>query len=98
MPDPSPSAPYSLVDGRLELLAVDASRNIARRYAVEVSVDLFGVHVVETAWGRIGGWTSAKRVSFAEREQADRVVAYHLRRRASAERRFGVAYQPVLRG
>ena len=95
MPKPSIPAPYSLVGGRLELLAVDHERNIARRYAVELSEDLFGVHVLETAWGRVGGWTAAKRVSFADRRDADRVVAGHLRRRATAERRIGVAYRPV---
>ena len=95
MPRPSTSAPYTLVDGRLELLAIDHSRNIARRYAVELCEDLFGVYVLETAWGRVGGWTAAKRVSFSERREAERVVAGHLRRRASAERRIGVAYRPV---
>ena len=95
MPKPSIPAPYSLVGGRLEQLAVDHERNIARRYAVELSEDLFGVHVLETAWGRVGGWTAAKRVSFADRRDADRVVAGHPRRRAAAERRIGVAYRPV---
>ena len=95
MPDLSSSAPYRLVDGRLELVAVDQERNIARRYVIELVEDLFGHHVLETAWGRVGGWTSAKQVSFADRAEADRVVGYHLRRRASAERRIGVAYRPV---
>ena len=95
MPNSSTPAPYTLVDGRLELLAVDHNRNIARRYAMELSEDLFGVHILETAWGRVGGWTAAKRVSFAERSDAERVVAGHLRRRASAERRIGVAYRAV---
>lgn len=95
MPSPSTPAQYTLTDGRLELLAVDHARNIARRYALEVSEDLFGFHVVETAWGRVGGWTTAKRVSFPTLAEADRLVSYHLRRRASAERRIGVAYRPV---
>ena len=62
-----PPAPYRLNDGRLELVAVDHVRNIQRRYSVEVSEDLFGALIVETAWGRIGGWTAAKRVSFVDR-------------------------------
>ncbi|MGI4880938.1 MAG: WGR domain-containing protein [Janthinobacterium lividum] len=95
MPSPSTPAPYTLIDGRLELLAVDHTRNIARRYALEVSEDLFGFHVVETAWGRVGGSTTAKRVSFPTFAEADRLVSYHLRRRASAVRRIGVAYRPV---
>ena len=88
-------APFALQHGRLELLAVDQARNINRRYAVEVSQDLFGVHVLETAWGRVGGWTAAKRVSFASSAEAERMAGYHLRRRATAERRIGIAYRPV---
>ena len=95
MPRPFIPARYNLVGDRLELLAVDHGRNVARRYSVELSEDLFGFHVLETAWGRVGGWTAAKRVLFADRRDADRVVAGHLRRRATAERRIGVAYRPV---
>ena len=95
MADLPSSAPYRLIDGRLELVAVDLARNIARRYAIELVDDLFGHHVLETAWGRVGGWTAAKRVSFVDRAEADRMVTSHLRRRASAERRIGVAYRPV---
>jgi len=93
--DISSSASIFLQNGRLELLAVDRTRNINRRYAIEVSQDLFGVHVLETAWGRVGGWTAAKRVSFESSAEAERMVGYHLRRRATAERRIGVAYRPV---
>ena len=95
MPIYLPPAPYSLSDGRLELLAIDHGRNIHRRYAVELSQDLFGFHVLETAWGRVGGWTAAKRVAFATQAEANQVVLHHLRRRATAERRIGVAYQAV---
>ena len=38
----------------VELVAVDPARNIRRRYAIVASVDLFGMIVVETRWGRIG--------------------------------------------
>ena len=95
MAPPSLPAPYDLTHGRVELVAVDHARNINRRYSVEVSEDLFGALIVETAWGRIGGWSAAKRVSFADRAGADRVVAAHLRRRATAAKRIGVAYRPV---
>jgi predicted DNA-binding WGR domain protein len=95
MAAPSSPAPYALDLGRLELVAIDHARNINRRYSVEVSEDLFGAVIVETAWGRIGGWTAAKRVSFPDRVGANRVVAGHLRRRATAAKRIGVAYEPV---
>ena len=38
----------------VELVALDPARNIRRRYAIVASVDLFGMIVVETCWGRIG--------------------------------------------
>ena len=87
-------APYALSDGRLELIAIDETRNIHRRYAIDLSEDLFGYQILETAWVRVGGWTAAKRVSFQTRAEADHMVQYHLRRRATAERRIGVAYRP----
>lgn len=94
---PSSSLPtlYNLQHGRIDLVAVDVARNINRRHTVELSEDLFGFHIVETAWGRTGGWLAAKLVSFDDRAMAKRAVAQHLRRRATAARRIGVAYRPV---
>ena len=45
------------------LEAVCGERNIARRYTVALSRDLFGASIVEFAWGRIGtrGQVSADR-------------------------------------
>ncbi|MEH3158286.1 MAG: hypothetical protein PGN08_04730 [Sphingomonas taxi] len=39
----------------VELVAVDAARNIRRRWRVAACRDLFGHVLVETGWGRIGG-------------------------------------------
>jgi len=90
-----PPAPYTLENGALELLAIDRARNINRRYAILRSVDLFGFHVVETCWGRDGGAASWRRFAFEDAAEADRNVRQHLLRRATAERRIGVAYRPV---
>lgn len=95
MPRPSPPAPYALADGRLELTAIDEARNIRRRYVVELCGDLFGFTLLETAWGRVGGHVSRRRWAFGSRDEAVREASRHLRRRASAERRIGVAYKPV---
>ena len=38
----------------IELVALDPARNIRRRYSITASLDLFGMIVVETRWGRIG--------------------------------------------
>jgi predicted DNA-binding WGR domain protein len=48
----------------IELVAIDAARNIRRRYSIMVSVDLFGLIVVEMRWGRIGAKGQSKRLSF----------------------------------
>ena len=81
--------------GRLELVARDVTRNINRRYAIEHCVDLFGVHLVETSWGRFGTWGQSKRHSFDDPDDAERGVKTHLRRRARAPRRIGVVYRVV---
>lgn len=43
-----------LLPNPVELIALDPARNIRRRYSITVSVDLFGMIVVESRWGRIG--------------------------------------------
>ncbi|WP_454888859.1 WGR domain-containing protein [Sphingobium indicum] len=79
----------------IELIALDADRNIRRRYSIVVSVDLFGVFIVEKRWGRIGAKGQSKRLSFDDRAAADRHIAATLRRRNTAETRIGVAYRRV---
>ena len=79
----------------VELVAVDPARNIRRRYAIVASVDLFGMIVVETRWGRIGSHGQAQRHAFIDRAAADRHIAATLRRRGTAETRIGVPYKPV---
>ena len=71
------------------LEAVDRERNVARRYIVALSGDLFGNVVVEFSWGRIGTRGQGRVVSFAGRADAERFVSQLLRRRASAPRRSG---------
>jgi predicted DNA-binding WGR domain protein len=101
MDDPTKSGPDGVFpaalprSGRLELVARDLARNINRRYAIEHSVALFGVHLVETSWGRYGSWGQSKRHAFDDLADAERAVLNHLRRRARAPRRIGVAYQVV---
>jgi predicted DNA-binding WGR domain protein len=81
--------------GRLELTARDPARNINRRYAIEASIDLFGAHLVETSWGRAGTWGQSRRFAYDSAAEATRAIAGHLRRRARAPRRIGVAYVVV---
>lgn len=76
----------------IELTAVDAARNIRRRWSVTAYRDLFGAVMIETRWGRLGRNGRTLVRSFAEEGQAARYVRALLLRRATAERRIGVAY------
>lgn len=75
------------------LEAISAERNIARRYSVALSRDLFGASIVEFAWGRIGTKGQERAVSFNCDDEASCFASQLLRRRASAPKRIGVAYR-----
>ncbi|KHL24281.1 hypothetical protein PK98_15065 [Croceibacterium mercuriale] len=75
--------------------AVDAKRNIARDYELLVTTDLFGWTVVERRWGRIGTAGQRNRSSFADCQDAARLVASIRQRRASAHRRIGTEYRRI---
>ncbi|WP_029606288.1 WGR domain-containing protein [Kozakia baliensis] len=77
----------------IELTAVDAARNIRRRYAIVISTDLFGAIIVETHWGRVGARGQAKALSFEDRAMADGYIASTLHRRSTSSTRIGVAYE-----
>ena len=77
------------------LEAVCAERNVARRYTVALSRDLFGATLVEFAWGRIGTKGQGRAVSFACADEAARFARQRLRRRASAPKRIWVAHREV---
>jgi len=82
-------------DGFVLLEAIDDARNVARRYCIEMSTDLFGAIVVEYAWGRIGSAGRRRRVSFGARPEALKFVLGLVRRRSSARQRIGVGYSVV---
>lgn len=77
------------------LTAVDASRNIRRRYSVRADRNLFGEIEVETAWGRIGTAGQSKVERFRDIESATAYVRKVVARRATAPKRIGVAYAPL---
>ena len=78
------------------LRAVDPAPNIARQYQITASPDLFGHTIVDTGWGRIESRLSAKRVSFASHKDAESYVRKVLKRRATAQKRIGTPYHPIL--
>jgi len=87
---------FTLPDtGHLDLVAIDPEANIARRWSVVVARDLFGLWLVDTAWGRIGTRGRARRVAHASQADAEREARALLRRRATAGRRIGSNYRPV---
>ncbi len=75
------------------LEACDPARNLRRAYTLEAGRDLFGAWLVAIAYGRIG--CPGRRLIYvlATEAEACRVVRARLRRRASAPRRLGVAYE-----
>ena len=79
----------------IELVAFNPARNIRRRYSITASLDLFGMIVVETRWGRIGTRGQAQRHAFPDRAAAERHIAATLRRRGTAKIRIGVPYRPM---
>lgn len=79
----------------IHLEAVDRPRNIARRYVIDASRDLFGAVIVDFGWGRIGTRGQSRVVSFSCDDDAERFVRTLLRRRSSARRRLGVDYCEV---
>lgn len=79
----------------VELVAIDAARNVRRRWRIAAYRDLFGQVMVETGWGRIDGKGRALVRSFADDDAALRYVRGLLARRAGAMRRIGVAYRPA---
>lgn len=87
--------PTKLTDYRCNLAAVDRSRNIARGYRIRASRDLFGHTIVDLHWGRIGSRGAGLTVSFEDEAAARNFIRRTLAKRASAPRRFGVAYLSV---
>src|SRR3546814_12682394 len=78
----------------IELVALDAARNIRRRYEIRASPDLFGAVIVETRCGRIGARGQCKRLSFPDPAAAPRHLAPTLRRRGTPDKPIGLPYRP----
>lgn len=85
------------LDRQLVLEARHPCRNVARRYWIRVSSDLFGAMIVEFGWGRIGTSGQTRRQSFSNELEMRRFVRTIIRRRKSAPRRIGAQYHLVAR-
>lgn len=75
------------------LEARDPTLGRFRAYLLEAGTDLFGAWLVDVTYGRIG--TRGRRIRHVVRDEdeARKMVRGNLRRRATAKRRIGVAYQ-----
>ena len=88
--------PPDIADLAIALEARNPMRNLARRWSVQVSRDLFGWIVIERSWGRIGTRGQRRRDAFANDEEARRFVRKMLVRRAGAKARIGASYRPCV--
>ena len=79
----------------LELEARDPTANRLRRWQVDIGHDLLGAWVADVQFGRIGSRGRQVRLVFESQPDADAFLRQRLRRRATANRRIGVAYRYV---
>lgn len=75
------------------LEARDPSIGRFRVYLLEAETDLLGDWLVDVTYGRIGTRGRRIRHVVANEDEARMLARESLRRRASAKRRIGVAYQ-----
>ena len=77
----------------IRLEAKSATRRCFRAHEIALGKDLFGVWMVEMSYGRIGTAGRNKTRSFPNIDEARAQVRSCLKKRATAPRRIGVAYQ-----
>lgn len=84
-----------LGEAQIELRLVDREHNRDRIYRIEIDGDLFGQVTVTLTFGRFEGWQRARRFAVTGRQAALALVRERLRRRRTARRRLGAAYELV---
>lgn len=77
----------------IELRACRPAANRYRHWRVEAGVDLFGHVTARVSFGRIGCAGRTIRYEFASEAELQAFLRRRLCRRATAERRIGVAYR-----
>jgi len=77
----------------IELRADDPDKNIRRFYVINVGRDLLGDLIVTFRNGRIGNFGRLKHHVCKDLEEAAKIVSKSLKRRSSAPKRIGVAYE-----
>lgn len=80
----------------IELVAIDLTRNVRRRWSIIAARDLFGAVIVETGWGRIGARGRTLVRTFDREGEALAYVGALLARRGRAVQRIAVGYVPAV--
>ncbi|MGH8551277.1 MAG: WGR domain-containing protein [Methylococcales bacterium] len=78
---------------RIDLQACDPARNRQRFYTIEAAHDLFGDLIVTLHYGRIGTRGHTKNFIVPDAQAGAKLVRACLKRRQSAPKRVGVAYE-----
>ena len=78
---------------RATLEAKNTATNCFRSYRLESGTDLFGIWVVEVTFVRIGARGRTLSYSVSDEAEARRLVRTNFRKRSSAPKRIGVAYE-----
>ena len=78
---------------RIQLLACDPEKNHFRFYTIDAGRDLLDDLVVKFNYGRIGTRGTIKTKIAPNVQTASKMIKACLRRRQSAPKRIGVAYQ-----
>ena len=91
-----------LEKGHLRLQALNPERNVFRDYELHISPGLFGSHVVQIAYGRIGTRGRIHTHGFDSPETAATFIKACLKKRLSSVKRIGCDYTilpfPLTRG
>ena len=85
----------SSTEAFIYLEATCPERNVARRYSISISRDLFGKTIVDVSWGRIGSRGQGRAVSFSLSGDATAFAHKLLNRRKGAPKRIGTAYAVI---
>lgn len=79
----------------LLLQAKAPEKNVFRSYHIAAGQNLFGQWIVELTYGRIGAKGRTYTLLAADEDEARKLVRQCLKRRRTAPRRVGVAYELV---
>jgi len=63
------------------LTKIDAARNMARFYVLDVQPTLFGEWALLKEWGRIGRGGQSRRATFGQRDEAESALAREYKKR-----------------